>query len=66
MESQRAYHAMLPEPGVRLRQPVLWSNRKVIITPMERGVRVSGIAEHAGLDAPSDMAIDCAHGACLG
>ena len=52
LESQRGYHAMLPEPGIRLHQPVLWSNRKVIITPMEHGVRVSGIAEHAGLDAP--------------
>ena len=45
---------MLPEPGVRLRQPVMWSDRKVIATPMEHGLRISGIAEHAGLDAPPD------------
>ena len=54
LESQRGYHAMLPEPGVRLRQPVMWSDGHVIMTPMEHGLRVSGIAEHAGLDAPPD------------
>ena len=57
LESQRGYHMMLPNAGVSLRYPVLSIDRNALITPMEFGVRVSGIAEHAGLAAPPNYAL---------
>jgi D-amino-acid dehydrogenase len=57
VESQRGYHMMLPNAGVSLRQPVVSIDRNVLITPMEDGVRVSGIAEHAGLAAAPDYGL---------
>ena len=57
LESQRGYHMMLPDAGVSLRHPVLSIDRNTLITPMEHGVRVSGIAEHAGLKAAPDHAL---------
>jgi D-amino-acid dehydrogenase len=57
LESQRGYHTMLPNAGVSLRIPVLFIDRNVLITPMENGIRVSGIAEHAGLEAAPDYAL---------
>ena len=57
LESQRGYHMMLPNAGVSLRYPVISIDRNALITPMEHGVRVSGIAEHAGLAAPPNYAL---------
>jgi D-amino-acid dehydrogenase len=54
LESEGGYHVMLPEPGVRLGIPILACERKVIFTPMAGGLRLTGIAEFAGLDAPAD------------
>ncbi|MCH7487233.1 MAG: FAD-binding oxidoreductase [Proteobacteria bacterium] len=54
LESEGGYHVMLPEPGVNLRIPVLACERKVILSPMADGLRLTGIAEFAGLDAPAD------------
>jgi len=52
LESEGGYHVMLPEPGINLGIPVLACERKVIFTPMTEGLRLTGIAEFAGLDAP--------------
>ena len=57
LESQRGYHMMLPNAGVPLRFPVISIDRNALITPMEHGIRVSGIAEHAGLAAPPNYAL---------
>ncbi len=54
LESEGGYHVMLPEPGVNLGMPFLACERKVIFTPMADGLRLTGIAEFAGLDAPAD------------
>ncbi len=54
LESEGGYHVMLPEPGVGLEIPILACERKVIFTPMADGLRLTGIAEFAGLDAPAD------------
>ena len=51
IESQRGYHVMLPKANVEFRLPVMSVNRNIIFAPMEGGVRVSGIAEHAGIMA---------------
>ena len=50
--AERGYHAMLPHPGIAMTISTLWQERKVIITPMEHGVRASGIAEFAATGAP--------------
>src|SRR5260370_11800435 len=48
---------MMPEPGVKMKISTLWEERKVIFTPMEHGLRASGIAEFAVRDAPPRYAL---------
>jgi len=50
--AERGYHAMMPEPGVTMKISTLWEERKVIFTPMEHGIRASGIAEFSASEAP--------------
>jgi len=56
LETQRGYHAMLPDPGVTPTRVLSPADRKVFITPMEEGLRVAGTVEIAGLDAPPNEA----------
>ncbi len=54
LETQRGYHVMLPDAGVRVSRPVVPADRKVFLTPMEEGLRVAGTVEFGGLKrAPS-------------
>jgi D-amino-acid dehydrogenase len=48
MIPHRGYHVMLPQFDLRL--PVKSEDRKVILTPMAEGIRVTGIAEIADPD----------------
>jgi len=52
LESQRGYHIMLPDAGVRISRPVVPADRKVFLTPMEAGLRVAGTVEFGGVDRP--------------
>ncbi len=52
LAAERGYHAMIAAPGVALGTPVTLSDRNVVLTPMEEGLRITGISEFAGLDAP--------------
>ena len=52
LETQRGYHVMLPDAGVRVGRVLSPADRKVFISPMEEGLRVAGSVEIAGLDAP--------------
>jgi D-amino-acid dehydrogenase len=52
LETERGYHATVPEPGVRLSLPVMHGERKFIATPMSMGLRFAGTTEIAGLEAP--------------
>jgi D-amino-acid dehydrogenase len=54
LETERGYHAMLPNPSVSLRLPILQKSRAFGMTPMEEGIRVAGTVEIAGLEAPPD------------
>ena len=54
LEAERGYHTMMPEPGVTVRRPLTFADRGVAISPMEHGLRVSGIAEFAHPDAVPD------------
>ena len=48
---------MMPEPDVAMKVSTLWEERKVIFTPMEHGLRASGIAEFAVREAPPRYAL---------
>ncbi|MDP6786114.1 MAG: FAD-binding oxidoreductase [Rhodospirillales bacterium] len=56
LAAERGYHVMLPDPGVSLSRPIRLSDRYVVVTPMEHGLRLTGIAEFSGLDKPSNDA----------
>jgi D-amino-acid dehydrogenase len=52
LESLRGYHVMLPMPETAPKRPLYPLAAKIMMTPMEHGLRVAGTAEIAGLDAP--------------
>lgn len=52
LESQRGYHMHVAEPGVSISRPVVLTDRKVFMTPMETGLRIAGTVEFGGLSAP--------------
>lgn len=52
LESERGYHMMLPSPGFTTRRPVSFNERKFMTTTMEKGLRLAGTVEFAGLEAP--------------
>ena len=55
LAAERGYHLMAPGDGVRLTAPVTLSDRNVVITPMEHGIRVTGMAEFARVDSPPNV-----------
>ncbi len=56
LDAARGYHAMLPEPGVHLKVPVISGDFHCAMTSMEGGLRVGGTVEFAGVDAPPNYA----------
>jgi D-amino-acid dehydrogenase len=54
---KRGYHTMFARPAIEISRPVMSASRHVLLTPMRDGLRVSGTAEFAGLDAPPDYAL---------
>jgi D-amino-acid dehydrogenase len=52
LESLRGYHVMLPMPETPPKRPLYPLAAKIMMTPMEHGLRIAGTAEIAGLDAP--------------
>lgn len=52
LEAQRGYHNMLPNPGVTMTRMTTLADRNVVLTPMEHGLRITGIAEFALPEAP--------------
>ncbi len=54
LETERGYHAVLENPGVALRHPMLTSDTKAAVVSTEAGLRVAGTVELAGLDAAPD------------
>jgi D-amino-acid dehydrogenase len=53
---KRGYHTMFASPAIEVSRPVMSASRHVLLTPMREGLRVSGTAEFARLDAPPDYA----------
>jgi glycine/D-amino acid oxidase-like deaminating enzyme len=52
LESERGYHAVLPNPSVRLDFPILHKSGLFGVTSMEMGLRLAGTVEIAGLEHP--------------
>lgn len=52
LDTERGYHLMLPEPGIDLRTPLLAGDHRFAIIPMQKGLRLAGTSELAGLRAP--------------
>ncbi len=51
LETERGYHAVIADPAVRPRHPIMPSDGKMVITPIDAGLRVAGQVELAGLEA---------------
>ena len=56
LESERGYHLDLWEPGVTLRSAYMIASGKFVATPMDGRLRLAGIVEFGGLDAPPSRA----------
>ena len=52
LETERGYHVTIENPGVMPSMPIMDSDVKAWITPMEMGLRCAGTVELASLDAP--------------
>ncbi|MCB1462818.1 MAG: FAD-dependent oxidoreductase [Nitratireductor sp.] len=56
LEAERGYHLELWEPSVMPRAPVMIASGKFVVTPMEGRLRLAGIVEFGGLEAPPSRA----------
>lgn len=54
LESEGGYHVELINPSHMPKLPVMISAGKFVITPMEGRIRLAGLLEFAGLDAPDN------------
>jgi len=54
LESEGGYHVELINPSLMPKLPVMISAGKFVITPMEGRIRMAGLLEFAGLDAPDN------------
>jgi len=64
LQTQRGYHVTFQNPGVELNRPVVATDRKYFVTPMDMGLRVAGTVEFDSLDSPpnykrAQALIDC-------
>ncbi|MEO1081159.1 MAG: FAD-dependent oxidoreductase [Pseudomonadota bacterium] len=54
LDTERGYHQELPDPGLELKQPLLFARRAFCATSMRDGLRLAGTVEFAGLAAAPD------------
>jgi len=54
LEAERGYHITLTDPGIMPTAPVMATFGKFIATPMSMGLRLAGLVEFGGLEAPPD------------
>jgi D-amino-acid dehydrogenase len=55
LDTERGYGIDLPDPGITLRMPVIVQDNSIALSPHRGGIRVTGINEFAGLQAPPDF-----------
>lgn len=53
LEAERGYHITFEGATIRPPTPYMMTSAKLGVTPMEPGLRMAGLAEFAGLDAPA-------------
>jgi len=51
LETERGYHAVIADPGIELRYPMMPSDGKMAFAMTSAGLRIGGQVELAGLDA---------------
>lgn len=56
MEAERGYHLHLVGPSAMPPSPAFVADLKVVVTPMADGIRLAGLAEFAGIEAPAAKA----------
>ena len=56
LETERGYHIEFWEPSFMPRAPVMVASGKFVMTPMEGRLRLAGVVEFGGLDAPPSKA----------
>ncbi len=56
LESERGYHIELWDPSFMPKSPVMIASGKFVATPMEGRLRLAGVVEFGGLDAPPSRA----------
>ncbi|HSG95844.1 MAG TPA: FAD-binding oxidoreductase, partial [Afifellaceae bacterium] len=56
LESERGYHVEFLDPSAMPRAPVMVASGKFVATPMDGRLRLAGIVEFGGLDAPASRA----------
>lgn len=56
LESERGYHLELWEPSMMPEAPLMVTGGKFVATPMEGRLRLAGVVEFGGLDAPPSRA----------
>lgn len=54
LEAERGYHVELPNHPPLVNVPLVYTNEKIVVTPMTGRLRASSYLELAGLDAPPD------------
>ena len=54
LETERGYSVLMPDPGVVPNTPLYSTERGIVFSPMEIGLRVAGTVELGGLEAPPD------------
>ena len=54
LDTERGYHVQFPDPGFTPRLPVYSTERAMVATPLELGLRVAGTVELGGLEAAPD------------
>ncbi len=54
LDTERGYSVLMPDPGVVPNTPLYSTERGIVFSPMEIGLRVAGTVEMGGYDAPPD------------
>lgn len=54
LNTERGYHAMLPDAGVPVPVPLMFAEHKFVANDMKGGLRLAGTAELGGLNKPAD------------
>lgn len=56
MEAERGYHVMLHGTNLQPPHPYMIAAGKFVLTPMADGIRLAGVVEFGGIDAPPSQA----------